>query len=897
MRRGSALDADMAEEFRLHMELRASDLARDGIANDEALRRARADFGGAYNYAQLGREARGLAWFDWARVSWLDFKLGARMIARYPGLTIMAALAMGVAITIGAGVSGAIATMKNPSLPLPEGERIVGIQLWDVGANRPERRIVREFDEWRDHLRTVSDVGAFRPAVMSITGNDGRTEGLRGVEMSASGFRVARVPPLLGRYLIDSDERPSAAPVVVLGYDAWRAVFNGDSSVIGRSISVNAVSHSIVGVMPPGFEFPVSYSIWTPLRLDAVDYARHTGPGLFVFGRLAKGATLDQARTELTTVSAAAARAYPATNDNMRARVLPFSQSWFDLDDADMGQAFWIMEIIVVFLVVVICVNVATLIYARTATRQTEITVRSALGATRGRIVAQLFGEACVLAACGAGVGLGLLSFLISRAQDALAQFGVTGIPFWIRFDVSGATLAYIVALAVLGALIIGVLPALQVTGARVQLRLQQLAGGNSTIRMGRLWTVLIIAEVAFAVALLPGAVRFSGEWLRTVATGPGFPADEYLSAVLAMGNGPTPGSSATDSLVGFLTRYDRSRDALVAALATDPDVLGVTYSSAIPGSAGPSRIEADTQSGAGPETATDSPGREHLSARVARVARGYFDAFDIPLLAGRAFGPADADSGATAVVVNHAFVESVFGGANAIGHRVRTLTYDEHHLIRGPWRDIVGVVGDFPAEMPFPDFPRPAMYEAAGSGRMYPVGLAIHVRGDPVRFAERVRVLASRVQPAFVLRQVRALDDRMDSEVMPLEWIAISLAAVTLSVLMLSCAGIYALMSVIVTQRRREVGIRVALGAERRQVLWTLFSRATAQVIVGAAIGIAVAVAFDRYVADRSLLGSDRTLVLACVAVCVILFAIVAAVAPARRALGIPPTSALKAE
>lgn len=895
--RGSRLvNADMEEEFRFHMELRAAELQRGGVPADEAMRRARAEFGGVHNFTQLGREARGLAWFDAVRFSWLDFKLGGRMIAKYPGLTVMAALAIGVAVAIGAGVCGAISTIRSSDLPLDEGDRVVGIQLLDIKSRSPERRLVRDFAEWRTGLRSVVDIGAFRPAFLNLVGPAGRGEPLRGVEMSAAGFRVTRVPPLLGRYLVDDDERPSAASVVVLGYDVWRSRFNADTSVVGRSVRVGNTLHTIVGVMPERFAFPVNYSMWVPLRLDHPDYERRAGPALFVFGRLAPGATFDDARAELATLSAVASHDHAETHRDLRASVLPFAQSWFRLDDPDFVRALRTMMTVVVLLVAVVCVNVATLVYARTATRQTEIAVRSALGATRARIVAQFFGEACVLAGCGSVLGLGFLSFIATRLDRALAEFGFgVLVPFWIRFDVSPSALAYLVGLTFLGAAIIGVLPAVQVTGPRVQLGLQRLAGGHSTIRMGRLWTALILTELAFAVALLPAAARFTGEWLRVATAGPGLPADQYLSTSLAIEGRPPVAS--IEAAADFRSRFARSRDELLARLDAEPNVVGVTYASSIPGSEGTSVIEADTVARAGSASPVQDGAEQPLFARIADVDRRYFETFEVPVVAGRAFVPADADSAASTVVVNRGLVESVFHGANAIGRRVRMITYTKTGREPGPWYEVIGVVGDFPAELPFPGIPRAAIYRASNIGRAYPVSLTLRLRGDAGAYAGRLRSLAATVQPDFLLAQVAPLEDRLRAQQVPLQWLALSLAVVTASVLVLSCAGVYALMSVVVTQRRREIGIRAAMGADPRRLLWAVFSRASAQVGAGVAIGIGAAALLDRILADGEMLGAHRLAILVGVSVAMGTFAMLAALAPARIALRISPIEALKVE
>jgi predicted permease len=891
VRASRTVNAEMEEEFRLHMELRAADLQRDGFSADDAKRRARAEFGGIHNITQLGREARGLAWFDALRFSWLDFKLGGRMAAKYPGLTVMATLAIGVAVAMGAGVSGALTTIRSESLPLEEGDRIVGIRLVNIATTAEEPRLLHDFAEWRTGLHSVVDVGAFRPTSLNLAGVDGRDAVIQGAEMSAAGFRVARVAPLIGRYLLESDERPSAEPVVVLGYDVWRRRFDADTSVVGRAVRVGTTMRTVVGVMPEKFAFPVNYSMWIPLRLDPLDYERGAGPNLVVFGRLAAGASLDDARSELATRSAVAAHDHPGTHRDLRAQVLPFGQAWLRVDDPHFVALFRTVQIIVFLLVVVICVNVATLVYARTATRQTEIAVRSALGASRTRIVAQLFGEACVLAACGAAVGVSLISLIATQLDRALMRIGVSAlVPFWVRFDVSASTLAHVVGLTFLGAVIIGVLPALQLTGPRVQLGLQRLAGGHSTIRMGRLWTALILAEVGFAVTLLPVATRFAGEWVRVASGRPGFPAGAFLSATLVIEGGLPRRPGGNEATAESRSKFAHARDELLARLQAEPGVTGVTYANTVPGGFYEStpHFEVDSVGPVAPAV--------RLEARLAEVGPRYLELFDLPPIAGRTFVASDADSGASTVIVNRSFADHAFRGTNAIGRRVRIVRYTANGPEPGPWYEIVGVVRDFSAGLP-PIMPREVLYRASEIGRQYPTFLFVRVRSNAGEYAGRLRSLAAAVRPDLRLRRVGPLEDEVRAEQMPLQWGALSLATVTASVLVLSCAGVFALMSVVVTQRRREIGIRAALGADPRRLLWALFSRASAQVGTGVVIGLVASVSLDWALARGDLLGAQRVAILLGVSAAMGAFAMFAMLVPARTALRIAPTEALKAE
>ncbi len=901
--RTHAIDAEMREEFEHHIEMRAADLVRSGLSQADAERTARAEFGGTFQYTALGREARGLRWFDSLRLSWLDVKLGARMLIKYPLLTLVSALALGVAIAVGAGGSTAISLINTDALPLNEGDRIVGIQLWDVAARRPERRILRDIAAWRG-MRTLRDVGAFTGAVRNIVADDGGAEVGRGIEMSAAGFRVARVKPLLGRYLVDEDERPGAPPVVVIGYDVWRSRFAADSGIIGRSVKLGDEPHTVVGVMPEGFAFPVDFNLWLPLRLDSLGYDWREGPRLFAFGRLAPGATLTQAQAEIATLESRIAKAQPDTHANLRPRVMSFSQSWFELDSPDTILALRTTRLFMALLLVVVCVNIAILVYARTATRQTEIAVRSALGASRGRIVTQLFGEALVLSAAGAAVGLVILRGVGLRLDYMLAQVGVRLVPFWLRFEVSDTMLVWLLIFAGVGAFIIGVVPGLQLTGRGVQLSLQRLSGGHSTVRMGRLWTALVVIEVAIAVAILPAAVRFAGEWIQNATADPGFAAEQYLSASLTMAE--TDAATTTpEGVRDFQTSFTRARVSLERRLEAERGALAVTYTRAIPGSESARRIEIE------PLTAADSAKFATDSARVvgagqpegmaryiiapkarfAIVEADYFKAFGIQVRTGRDFIP--ADSATDLVVVNHSFVDSLLDGRSALGRRLRTLRFERNGYVPDRWLQIVGVVDDFPAKSTL-DTPHAAVHWVGAASEMYPAMLVVQTRDDPSEFGRRLRAIALDVEPKLLVRDVGSMDAAIRAEQLPLQWLAISLGVVTLSVLVLSAAGIYALMSVTVTRRRREIGIRVALGASRSRLLWGIFMRAGVQLGTGVAVGIGLAAVLNSWTGGE-LLGAWSIVILPAVSLLAVGVGAIATMIPARRALSIQPTVVLK--
>jgi predicted permease len=893
--RNDDLDAEIQAEFAHHMESRARDLVKSGMSPDDAARQARVDFGGTYNYKEAVREARGLRWLDAFKISWVDLKLGARMIRRYPGLTIIGGVAMGVAIALGAGVMGVIALMNDPKIPLDEGERIVGIQVWSLRSNNVERRIAYDLATWKSELKSVRDIGAFRSAVRAVGANDGRAEPGRGAEMSAAGFRVARVKPLLGRYLLDDDERHGAPLVVVLGHEIWSGRFASDSTIVGKAVKIGGVAHIVVGVMPEGFAWPVNFNMWLPLRLEPNAEPRQ-GPVLYAFGRLVPGTSLGGAQAEVATLGDRLAKESPKTHEQLRARILPFAQSWFELDSPETVLVQRAAQIAVTLLLVIICVNIAILVYARTATRQGEIAVRSALGASRSRIVAQLVGEAMVLASIGAAVGLTLIAVVAARMDTILVQTGAnTVIPFWFKVAVSPATVGFLVALAVLAALIIGVVPALQVTGRRVQSSLQRLAGGHASLRMGKLWTSLVIIEVAITVAILPSAAFMASKSLEAMVTGYGFPAEQILMAELSVNREQNEaGAREEDSL--YTKRATQLRYEVMQRLEADPNVAGASFSAGIPGSESSGQIEIDNapakhESGSSGDTRWTRWGDGARRVRFASVDAAFFDALSVTPIIGRTFKPGDAAPNANVAVVNRTFVDSMLKGASPIGRRFRELM-NADSAVHGPWQEIVGVVPNVPALV---DYERPQGVWYSPTRNIEPATFLIHVRGaDPIAFAPRMRAIAADVDQGIFLRRVQPLDEGLWKTHLPLRLMTSALLAVALSVLFLSAAGLYALMSVIVTQRRREIGIRIALGADRRRVLTGIFLRAALQVGTGITLGLVIA-SVVLLVGGGEMNGFNAFIILPVVSLFMLGVGALAALGPARRCLSIQPSAVLK--
>ncbi len=877
MSRSRQLDAEMQAEMRFHVEMEADRLMREqGLSLPEARRQAHLRFGGVGKYQEAGRDVRGLRWIDAMR---LDSRFGVRMLLKHRGLTLVGVFALAVGIAVGASVFEVCSELLNPALPFPGGDRVVSLQFVGANPGNPERHVLHDFAALRDQLVSVEQVGAFRDVRRNLVSANTAPEPVLVAEITPAAFAIAQTPALLGRYLLPTDEPPSAAPVIVIGYQAWHTRFAADRHIVGRTISLGGMSRTIVGVMPEGFKFPVAHQFWVPLRENPLNCARWEGPEIYVFGRLAPSVTMPQAQAELAAVAQRTAVAHPETHDRLRPVVLPYTYEHNDLSHPTVLWTFRLGQLLVGALTCVVALNLAILVYARTVTRLGEIAVRSALGASRGRILAQLFIEALTLAMLGAGTGVVVADQALDVVQRLARSNG--GVPFWIHFDLSAAAVFYAFGLAVLAAIVMGVLPGLKATGVGFNATLHELHGRTST-RLGATWTTMVVAQVAVAVAVLPAAVFIAARVVRMETAGPGFPADRIAVGTATWGDDMSASPSAAES-----SRITARQAALIARLRAEPGVVDVTFSSGIPGFAGSRPIRFDDG------VRLRDP--DTLMPSTTRVSVDLFDTYGAEILAGRRFTASDVGA-STNVVVNRSFVQMYLPDANALGLRFRFTRPPSEVAQPEQWYQIVGVVRDFPSFPPnLVRSGEPTIYHPAAVGEIQPVTLSVRF-AHPVAagFVNRFREIGADVDPELQLRGVGSLDERYDEARAAWRYLAWVIGLVTSSVLLLSAAGIYALMSFTVAQRTREIGIRTALGAHPRRVLLSVFARALRQVALGVLVGSGLSGA--AFVAMGLGLAQATPLLLTVAAIMAIV-GLLAALGPARRGLRIQAVEALRSD
>jgi predicted permease len=846
-----------------------------GAVAERRPRRGMTGSGGSQQFNDAARDPHGSRRLD---ALLLDSRFSLRMLLKYRGLTMVAGFAMAIAIAVGTTAFETISRMLDSQLPFPGGDRFVQLQFVQSTGGE-EERLIHEFAALRGKLATVEHLSAYRTALHNLVAAETAPEPVEVAEITPSAFSITDTAALLGRYLLPSDEADAAPPVVVLAYQAWQLHFARDPNVVGRTIRLGGVPRTVVGVMPEGYAFPLGHEFWIPLRAQPTEHPLGGGPdGLEMFGRLRPGVTIEQAQAEFAALAQPMAAARADDNLSLRPVVLPYTQ----MADPTMLWVLRVAQLLSSALTILVAINVAILIYARTVTRLGELAVRSALGASRQRILTQLFIEALGLALVGAAAGLGIAAY----ALDAIQTMNVRGelMPYWISFALSPRAVVVALGLAVLAALIIGVVPGLKATGAGLIAHLHELHGRGGS-RLGITWTALIVAQVAVAVAVLPAAVFVSARVIRGELVGTGFPAESIVAAVV----GPGPEAPTVDR-----ERLVAQQRQFLAKLEAEPGVTGVAFSSGMPGS-GPIkliRFQDGVRVQARAQHIPDVGITEALLPHTTRVSVDLFKTYDVPVLAGRAFSTADL--GTTNVVVNRSFVEMYLQEPNPLGLLFR---YEKPSAWQqAGWHQIVGVVSNFPG---FPtDFWReglPTIYHAAAVGDLSPVVLSARFAGDvPPTFISRFRHIGAEVDPALQLTDVAVLSHRFDDTRALMRSVAWVTALVTACILLLSAAGIYALMSFTVAQRRREIGIRTALGAPPRRLVLSVCGRAAWQIAAGVVVGAVIAGGAFTAMGIGVLRASPLLLVVAAI---MALVALLATLGPARRGVRIPAMEALRAE
>jgi len=799
-----------------------------------------------------------------------ELRFAFRSLRSQPGLTSIGVIALAMGIGFTAIMFSIVHGALYRGLPFPDGDRIY--HLGGTNPSQGQEQIpisLHDFVEWREQQRTFEDLAAYYTGTINISGIE-RPVRFDGGFMSASTFQTLGVQPFLGRTFQEGEDRPGAPGVIVLSYHVWRDQFGSDPGTVGQVVRVNGEQSTIIGVMPEGFLFPVTEEVWIPLEVDPVGVVRGEGRLLDIFGMLREGTTLEEARTDIGGIAQRLAQAYPETNEGLSPIITPFTENFIGDETA---SVLLVMMAVVLLVLVVACVNVANLLLARTAGRTKELAIRTAMGASRSRILTHLLAEATVLSMAGALLGLGIAKVGIDLFDRMVVD---TDPPFWFVFALDGPILLFIVAVTVLAALVSGVIPGIKASGADTNEYLKDASRGSSSLRIGRLSRLLVIGEVTLSVGLLVSAgLMIKGVVLKRTMDY-GFDREEVFTARIGLFENDFP--EVEDRLAFFRE--------LQVSIQERPEVASVTLATALPGlGSGMNRF---SLLGEAYDTDQDYP-----EARFASITPGFFETFGTAEVQGRTFSLADDSGGEQVVIVNQSFVDRHFPGQDPIGEQIRLGTAEEDR----PWRTVVGVAPDLYMQgVGNTDGEPHGFYIPLAQQDARFMTIAVRGRGDPMSLATTVREEVAALHPDTPLYWVQSMEEALAANLWQIDVFGSLFAIFGLGALFMAAVGLYGVLSFSVKQRTQEVGIRMALGARGRDVLKLVLKQGTLQVAVGLIMGLGLGWALSQAM-QISIFGVepwDPTVFLAISAV-MLATGFLASYVPARRATRVSPVDALR--
>jgi putative ABC transport system permease protein len=868
------LDRDFDQELDSHVAMLTEDNIQRGMMPEEARRAALIRVGGRASLKEQHRDARGLAALETVVQ---DLRFSFRLIASERWFSAAAI----VALALGIGVNATGFTIVNAAflrgLPFEDAGRLYMLS-WQPREGRRASVSQAELQDWRAQSRAFSGIAAFTDDAMNISDDRTWPQEVRGAQLTANAFDVLRQQPLLGRAFAPENERTGAEPVVIIGYDLWKNRYGSDPNVLGQTLRVNGQPATIIGVMPEGMKFPVENAeLWVPFIPTAAQKQRSARP-LGVFGRLNGNATRAAAQTELNGIAQRLAAAYPETNkDLVGVRVETFTERFVG------GPArvmFLAMMGAVSLVLLIACANVANLLLSRSERRAREIAVRMALGATRIRIVRQLLLESVVLGFIGGGIGL-LLAIAGVRLFDAAVQD--PGKPFWIVFKADYVVFAYVAATCVLTAILFGLAPALHVskTGSNQVLK----EGGRGSVGSARArWLSggIVVAELALSLVLLAGAGLMIRSFLNLYVLDVGFPTDHLITLRMQL---PESKYGNADARLSFFERLE-SRIAAIPGVEAAAVTTGVP-----PFDGGERRLQI--------EGTTKDPEKQLPFVSIVTISPRFFDVVRVPLIRGRIFHAIDGAPGSETLIINQRLASEFFHGEDPIGRRLR---FAQAETTQGKpanvWRTIIGVAPSIRQGSPQDAYLNAVVYlpyrqEAPGAAS---VMVRSALPPGSVMDAVRREVQAmDRDQPVFT---IQTIDQMLAERRLPQRVFGSSFAIFAAIALVLSSLGLYAVMAYSVTQRTHEIGMRMALGAQGRQVIWLILKRGLVQLAMGLTLGLAGALALSRVLRGVLVeITPSDPVTFAAITILLTVVSTAACLVPAHRATRVDPLVALRAQ
>lgn len=796
-----------------------------------------------------------------------DLKYALRQLRRSPGFTVVAlltlALGLGATIAIYSVVDG---VLLRP-LPYPHADRL--IRVWHHNTRNGEAKDWMAFETYQglaDGVDAVDAAAGVSPRWDFVLRGQGAPERIQGYWVSASFFDLLGVHPALGRTFRPDEARTNGAPVVLLGHALWERRFGGDPDVIGRSVDLSGRKATVVGIMPAGFGFPEAGDVWAPLAQNPIVGRGRQVRWVDAIARLAPGATVARARDGVDAYFAHLATAYPKTNAGLGGTV----QGLYDSVVGGVRPTLWMLLGGVVFLLLITCANLSNLLLTRAADRGGELAVRRALGAGRGRLVRQLLTESLTLGLLGGVAGTGLAWWLLRLFR----RLGPAGLPRLEQVGLDPRVIGVAAAATLVVSALFGLAPAL--SGVKESLQGALRRGGRSVAGgRGRLRGGLVVSQVSLALVLLVGAGLLLRSFVRLTHVDPGFRARGVLTLQFGL-----PSSYEGDRRIGFYRQ-------LFADLEAIPGVTAAGGATRLPlGDALSTRLEIRGRS----FSDGDQP-----EVQFRRASPDYFKAMGIPVLRGRTFDEGDRPDARPVIVLSRAAARKFWPDEDPIGKQVRF--WYSGMPADAPWLDVVGVTGDV-REFGLDAAPPPVVYVPFSQGPPSSPYVAVHTTGDPAALVRPVRQRIHALDPGIVIWNTSTLAARVSESVAGRRFSLLLIGAFGLLALVLAAVGIYGVIAYGVRRRTREIGLRMALGADDHAVIRLVVGQGLRLTLAGLALGLVAALLLTRLI--RGLLfGVSPTdpVALAGVTLGLAVVATVASWLPARRAARVDPMTVLREE
>ena len=807
-----------------------------------------------------------------------DLRFGLRMLIKTPVLSVIAIATVGLGVGLTSHTFSTVYGSVGRGLPVEGADRMVHLD-----ANRPELGItsmgisIHDYGDLRAQQTSFEDLGAFYAGTVNVAGESGPPERFAGAFVSANALLHLRVEPFLGRTFREGEDLPGASPVIVLGHHVWRNRFGADPAVVGQTIRVNGEAALIVGVMPEGFRFPFLEDVWLPHRIDASGVSRGEGPDLDVFGRLREGVSSEAAQTELSAIAVRLGGEFPESNDGIGFALRPYEERFMP---AEITAVLWVMLGSVFGVLLIACANVANLLLARAAVRSKEVAIRTAMGASRGRVIRQLLVESAVLALLGGAVGLALSWWGIGVLGAAIADIYK---PYWIDLRMDLPVLVFTFAVTLVASVAAGTVPAVRASGMGVGEILKDETRGSSSFRLGRFSSVLVVAEIAVSCGLLIGAGFMIKSVINLRNLDLGFQSEGVMTGRVGLFETDYPDVESRD----------RFFNALEERIEAEPGVTSAALTSHLPGlGANLFYVGID-----GEAYATD---RDYPRSNWSIATSGFFETFGTDLVQGRDFTPDETRiGGEPVVIVNESFVDRYLPGGDVLNRRLRLGASDSE----SPWMRVVGVV---------PDMHVGGGVGGIGDDQISPerifiskgildfrfLSLAVATQGPPAAMAGRIREIVAGLDPNLPVYDLVPMDVALQQATWAFGLFGSLFTIFGIAALFLAAVGLYGVMAFSVSQRRQEMGIRMALGAQARDIRRLVLGKGMIQLVIGLALGVAIGagmglpmrvVLFDVETGDPAVYGAIvLTLAAAGLAACFV---------PARSATRADPVEAMRAD